>query len=779
MFNHDASANVTGEGEPEALRVIFGRRGMLEFDSSQGVFDAPLAGRQPDERPGRRTLPLCRRHPLLRLLLRFPLWVFIASALARSCLATPDLRFDVVTFCCGCTNSIMCDPEFQHLNFPTGNGHFLAMGSDAHRAELLANGNILAIYWNDFHRGSITNGAEYAAMVEQSVESLFMNTGPRPDWIVLNEISGSQWPTNQDYCAWVEDVVHALHTTYGYSVIVYSPFPTVAGNDASWQAVSADAYIAVENYLSGQEVGAQDFSVSWCQSQYENTVNTYNARGVPTSRLILGEHFGQTVAGTGWGRAGVSSNDWDSAIRARDAALLETGFAGFIGYDWGNDDMGVSTNEMIHFEDTYAADPLPSVSDITAPGIARQPQSQTFPAGAIVTFMVFPAGTNAMSYQWRFNGADIVGATSSSYTLANITSALAGNYSVLLSNSVGSTLSSDAVLTVSIPPPLASEPFAPASTTGGTAYAPGAALIGQTNAQGLAWFQAGPTTANQPLIQSGSLQVAGLAASSGNSVSFGGNGTSARFDLFTNSSSITTGTIYYSFALKLTDISGMTPGGAFWVGFNNSSGAQANTPTTVASRVYTRATGDGFNFGISKATSTASEIAWDTTNYDPGETVFLVGSYTFNTDTTNDDVASLWVNPAPSTFGAASAPLPTLTTSSGADINSGAIRSFVLMNRIAVEPANGIFDELRIGASWASVTPPAPQPPFLNHALDDGVLILSWSADSTGFTLQSSPTLADPNSWTPVSSPVSVVNGQYTVTVPISSALQFFRLLAQ
>ncbi|MGH8023018.1 MAG: hypothetical protein ACRED1_05530 [Limisphaerales bacterium] len=779
MFNHDESANVTGAGEPEALRVNFDGRATLEFHRSQIVFDLPLAGHQLDEAPGRRPLPCCRRHRLSRSLLRFPLWFFMAWVLGRSCLATPNLRFDVVTFCCGCTDLIMCEPEFQPLNFPTGNGHFVAMGSDAHRAELLANGNILAIYWNDFHMDSITNGAEYAATVEQSVESLFMNTGPRPDWIVLNEISGSQWPTNQAYRAWVEDVVHALHTTYGYSVIVYSPFPTVAGNDASWQAVSAEAYIAVENYLSGQEVQAQDFSVSWCQSQYENTINTYNARGVPTSRLILGEHFGQTLAGTAWGRAGVSSNDWDSAIRARDAAALETGFAGFIGYDWGNDDMGVSTNEMIHFEDTYASDPLPSVSGITAPGIAQQPQSQTLPAGATVTFLVFPAGANALSYQWRFNGANIAGAASSSYTLANITSGLAGNYSVLLSNSVSSTLSSDAVLTVSIPPPLAAEPFAPASTNGGTAYAPGAALIGQTNAQGLAWFQAGPSTANQPLIQSGSLQVAGLAAASGNSVSFGGNGTSARFDLFTNSSSITTGTLYYSFALKLTDIGGMASGGAFWAGFNNSSGAQANTPTTVASRVYTRAAGDGFNFGISKATSTALDIVWDTTNYDSGETVFLVGSYTFNPDTTNDDVASLWVNPAPSTFGAASAPAPALTTSADADINSGAIRSFVLMNRIASEPANGIFDELRLGASWASVTPPAQPPPFLNYALDDGVLILSWHADSTGFTLQSSPTLADPTSWTPVSSPVSVVDGQYTVTVPISSALQFFRLLAQ
>ena len=718
-------------------------------------------------------------HPPSRLPLRCVLWLFVISALVRPCLATPDLRFDVVTFCCVCSNSILCEPQFQHLNFPSGNGHFVAMGDDTHRAELLANGNILAIYYNDFDMGPFTNGIETAATIDQYSESLFMNTGPRPDWIVLNEISGSQWPTNQTYRTWVQDVVQTLHNTYGYSVIVYSPFPTVAANDASWQAVSTDAYIAVENYLSGQEVQAQNFSVSWCQSQYESSITSYNAHGVPTSQLILGEHFGQTVAGTAWGRAGVSSNDWDSAILARDAAALNAGFAGFIGYDWGNDDMDVTTNEMIQFEDTYAGDPLPSVSGITTPYIAQQPQSQTVPAGATVTFTVYPAGTNAMSYQWLFNGADIPGATSSSYTFTNATPASAGNYSVLLSNSAGSTLSSNAVLSVSVPPPLAADPFASAVANGGTAYAPGAALIGQTNAQGLAWYQAGPNSTNQPLIQSGSLQVAGLSVSLGNSVFFGGNGTSARFDFSANSSSINTGTLYYSFAVNITDIAGMSSGGVFWAGFNNSSGAQTTTPTVVATRVYTQAAGGGFNFGLSKASSTTSDITWDNTIHHPDETIFVVGSYTFNPAGTNDDVANLWIDPAPSTFGVAFAPAPTLTTSSGSDISSGAIQSFVLMNRDAMEPANGIFDELRIGTSWASVTPPA-QPLLLNYATDGANLILSWSTNLTGFTLQTSPGLAGSNTfWTGVSCPVSVVNGQYTVTNPISSGSQFFRLLAQ
>ncbi|MGH7980128.1 MAG: hypothetical protein ACREE6_12205, partial [Limisphaerales bacterium] len=401
------------------------------------------------------------------------------------------------------------------------------------------------------------------------------------------------------------------------------------------------------------------------------------------------------------------------------------------------------------------------------------------PTGLTVTFTVYPAGTNAVSYQWLFNSENIAGATSSIYTFTNATPEDAGNYSALLSGLVGSTLSSNATLSVSIPPPLVADPFAPASANGGTAYAPGADLIGQTNADGFAWYQAGPNSANQPLIQSGSLQVTGLAASLGNSVSFGGNGTSARFDFFTNSSSIGVGNVYYSFALKLTDITGMSSGGVFWAGFNNSSGAQTSTPTTAATRVYTRAAGGGFNIGLSKASSTTSDIAWDNAVHSPDETIFLVGSYTFNSASTTDDVANLWINPPPSTFGVAFAPPPTLTNSADTDINSGAIESFVLLNRNAGEPTNGIFDELRIGTSWASVTPPTQPPPLLNYSVDGNNLILSWSASSPGFMLQTSPALGTLTSWTAVSWPVSVVNGEYTVTNPISSSSQFFRLIAE
>ncbi|HXU79524.1 MAG TPA: hypothetical protein VN794_23290, partial [Methylomirabilota bacterium] len=146
--------------------------------------------------------------------------------------AAPDLRFDIVTFCCQCApDDSFCQPQFDHLNLATTNGHFLAMGTDAHRLELATNGNALAAYYNTFNDGWPTNtGVQQATRVDQYVKANFTSLGPRPDWIVLNEISTSLWTGNAAYRAWVHDVVHALKANFSYNVILYSPFPNPGAN---------------------------------------------------------------------------------------------------------------------------------------------------------------------------------------------------------------------------------------------------------------------------------------------------------------------------------------------------------------------------------------------------------------------------------------------------------------------------------------------------------------------------------------------------------------------
>jgi uncharacterized repeat protein (TIGR03803 family) len=67
-------------------------------------------------------------------------------------------------------------------------------------------------------------------------------------------------------------------------------------------------------------------------------------------------------------------------------------------------------------------------------------------------------------------------------------------------------------------------------------------------------------------------------------------------------------------------------------------------------------------------------------------------------------------------------------------------------------------------------------PPQLTINLSGTNVILTWPANATGFSLQSTPNLASPAVWTSVSPPPAVVNGQNTVTNPISGIQQFYRL---
>jgi hypothetical protein len=84
----------------------------------------------------------------------------------------------------------------------------------------------------------------------------------------------------------------------------------------------------------------------------------------------------------------------------------------------------------------------------TPPSIVTQPQSQAARIGWTATFTVAATGTAPLAYQWRLGGTNLAGATSSVLVLTNVQTASAGTYSVLVSNTVGSVLSSNAVLTV-------------------------------------------------------------------------------------------------------------------------------------------------------------------------------------------------------------------------------------------------------------------------------------------------------------------------------------------
>lgn len=87
----------------------------------------------------------------------------------------------------------------------------------------------------------------------------------------------------------------------------------------------------------------------------------------------------------------------------------------------------------------------------TAATISQSPANQTVRAGAKVTLQVNAFGTPPLIYQWQFNSNNIPGATNFAFTLANVQSANAGSYSVIVTNAFGAAQSSNATLTVQQP----------------------------------------------------------------------------------------------------------------------------------------------------------------------------------------------------------------------------------------------------------------------------------------------------------------------------------------
>lgn len=101
---------------------------------------------------------------------------------------------------------------------------------------------------------------------------------------------------------------------------------------------------------------------------------------------------------------------------------------------------------------TYTAAPdvdrsFQVTASIASPAITTPPHAQATTSGGGATFTVSATGTGPLRYQWR-RGAAPVGSDSPTLILTRVTSADAGDYSVIVTNAAGSVTSTSATLVV-------------------------------------------------------------------------------------------------------------------------------------------------------------------------------------------------------------------------------------------------------------------------------------------------------------------------------------------
>ena len=122
---------------------------------------------------------------------------------------------------------------------------------------------------------------------------------------------------------------------------------------------------------------------------------------------------------------------------------------GGIDLEWRIATAGAPGNNFLVFDNCF----LTAIPTATAPTITKEPLPLSVAVGGLAVFEAEAAGSGPLTFQWRFNGTDLVGQTNVSLSLVQVTTNDAGLYRLVASNFVGSALSQEVRLTVTPPAP--------------------------------------------------------------------------------------------------------------------------------------------------------------------------------------------------------------------------------------------------------------------------------------------------------------------------------------
>ncbi|HUG13091.1 MAG TPA: immunoglobulin domain-containing protein, partial [Opitutaceae bacterium] len=227
----------------------------------------------------------------------------------------------------------------------------------------------------------------------------------------------------------------------------------------------------------------------------------------------------RVTAGTGSGEVpAITTHPASQTVVAGEPASFTVAATGTapLSYQWrkGGVNIGGATSATYNIAATVAADAGSYTCVVTnvagsatsndatltvnvPPSITSHPASKTVVIGSDATFSVTATGTAPITYQWRRDGANVVGATSDTLTVTDVQPGAGATYTVVVTNVAGSVTSNPATLALDTTPRLINVSCLAAAGSGDSTLVAGFYLSG-TGSKTLIIRGIGPGLAELP-----------------------------------------------------------------------------------------------------------------------------------------------------------------------------------------------------------------------------------------------------------------------------------------
>jgi hypothetical protein len=400
---------------------------------------------------------------------------------------------------------------------------------------------------------------------------------------------------------------------------------------------------------------------------------------------------------------------------------------------------------------------LYSITVVNPPQVSVASDKVSAAAGNSAALLAIASGAGPFSYQWRYNGADIEGATNASYSLAIVTQANAGAYQVKVTNAGGTVQSGTITLSVfeSTAKVTGQWDFDQGDlrATVGIALAPyddqvgGATQFGTTASFGIP--DIGGKSANVMLVPETVSPMTGYLLKHGAAANGGG--------LYVNQYTLIMDVLYpassdarYRVFLQTSANNGND--GDFFVNGANGIGISGNYQGVISPDAWHRVA-----------------FAVDLAGPGPFPVVAkFIDGVKVGEQTLSAGVDGRW---SLNTASDATAPYALLFADDDGD------NALTYVN--SVQFLDGRLSDAAIAALGAPASTGIPLPtaaaPSIAVSKSGANILISWPESASGYVLQAATSLSGA-SWSPAAGTSATSAGKVTVTLPITAGNQFFRL---